>query len=176
MSQDPFIGAIFLFAGNFAPRGFALCNGQIMSIAQNTALFSILGTTYGGNGQTTFGLPDLRGRAAVSAGQGPGLPNYDLGQVSGNNQVTLTIGQMPAHNHLVAGNTNGDTPAVNNTFVANDTRASPVYNNYAAASDGSKLNPQSISITGGSQPVDISNPTLAINYIIAINGIFPSRN
>ena len=96
---SPFIGQITLFAGNFAPRGWAFCNGQLLSIAQNTALFSILGTTYGGNGQTTFALPDLRGRVPVHAGQGPGLSNYDLGQQGGAESVTLTTAQMPAHTH-----------------------------------------------------------------------------
>src|SRR6478672_10112699 len=97
--SEPFLAEIIMFAGNFAPRGWAFCQGQILSIAQNTALFSLLGTTYGGNGQTTFALPDLRGRVPVGTGQGPGLSNYDLGQVSGSESVTLTVSQMPAHNH-----------------------------------------------------------------------------
>src|SRR5438045_7604430 len=100
--SEGFIGEIRMFGGNFAPKGYQLCNGQILPIAQNTALFSILGTTYGGNGQTTFGLPDLRGRAPVSAGQGPGLPNYDLGTQTGSPTTTLTTGQMPTHSHTVA--------------------------------------------------------------------------
>src|SRR3954468_23228168 len=99
--SEPFLGEIRMFGGNFAPRGWAFCNGQILSIAQNTALFSLLGTTYGGNGQTTFGLPDLRGRVAVSAGQGPGLSNYSLGELAGSESVTLTSANMPAHNHSV---------------------------------------------------------------------------
>jgi microcystin-dependent protein len=102
--SEPFIGQIMLFGGNFAPVGWALCNGQLMSIAQNTALFPILGTTYGGNGTTTFALPDLRGRAAVGFGQGPGLSNYDLGQSTGSEMVTLTVAQIPAHSHPVAAN------------------------------------------------------------------------
>src|SRR5688500_15190919 len=96
------IGEIRLFAGNFAPRSWAFCSGQILSIAQNTALFSILGTTYGGNGQTTFALPDLRGRVPLSPGQGPGLPNYTLGQMSGETTHTLTQSEMPTHNHTAA--------------------------------------------------------------------------
>src|SRR5687768_7076897 len=99
--SEPFIGQIILFGGNFAIRGYALCNGQLLSIAQNTALFSILGTTYGGNGQTTFALPDLRGRAPLHWGQGPGLPNVSLGEVGGSTTQTLTVNQMPAHSHLV---------------------------------------------------------------------------
>src|SRR5213083_190033 len=101
MAQDPILGCIFMFAGNFAPRGYALCQGQLLSIAQNTALFSILGTTYGGNGQTTFGLPDLRGRAPVGQGQAPGLNNVQLGESGGIQSASLTINNMPAHNHAV---------------------------------------------------------------------------
>src|SRR5215510_5189967 len=97
--SEPFLGEIIMFGGNFAPRGWALCNGQILSIAQNTALFSILGTTYGGNGQTTFGLPDFRGRVPVSQGAGPGLSSYDLGEMPATESTTLLINQMPAHTH-----------------------------------------------------------------------------
>src|SRR5688572_5350285 len=100
--SEPFIGEIIMFAGNFAPRGWAFCSGQLLSIAQNTALFSILGTTYGGNGQTTFALPDLRGRCPVHQGQGPGLSNYSLGQVGGTESVTLIASQLPPHSHTVA--------------------------------------------------------------------------
>src|SRR5439155_18983562 len=100
--SEPFLGEIRLFGFNFAPRGWAFCQGQLLPIAQNTALFSLLGTTYGGNGQTTFALPDLRGRVAVGFGQGPGLSNIDLGQVSGAETATLTQAQMPAHGHLAS--------------------------------------------------------------------------
>src|SRR5689334_10336146 len=109
MSTEPFIGSIVLFAGNFEPRGWAFCQGQLLSIAQNTALFSILGTTYGGNGQTTFALPDLRGRAPVGQGQGPGLPLVQLGQQGGANTVTLTVPNLPAHNHLINCDNSGQT-------------------------------------------------------------------
>src|SRR5688572_15936308 len=98
--SEPFLAQIMMFGGNFAPRGWALCNGQILSIAQNTALFSILGTTYGGNGQTTFALPDLRGRVPIHPGQGPGLSSYSLGQSAGTETVTLTINEMPTHLHM----------------------------------------------------------------------------
>jgi microcystin-dependent protein len=100
-ASDPFLAEIMIFGGNFAPRGWAFCDGQIMSIAQNTALFSLLGTTFGGNGQTTFALPDLRGRVPLHAGSGPGLSNYSLGEMGGQQSVTLTTSQMPAHNHPV---------------------------------------------------------------------------
>src|SRR4051812_32253713 len=105
MSTEPFIGEIKLLGFNFAPRGYMTCQGQILSIAQNTALFSLLGTTYGGNGQTTFGLPDLQGRFPLSQGQGPGLPPYNMGQVAGTTNVTLTINQMPIHNHVAVSQT-----------------------------------------------------------------------
>src|SRR5215831_10605748 len=99
--SEPFVAQIQIFAFNFAPRGWAFCNGQILSIAQNTALFSLLGTTYGGNGQTTFALPDLRGRVPLSSGLGPGLSNYDFGEMAGTETVTLITNQMPVHNHAV---------------------------------------------------------------------------
>src|SRR5690349_18074792 len=109
--SEPFIAEIVLFAGNFAPKNWAFCQSQILSIAQNTALFALLGTTYGGNGQTTFALPDFRGRVAVGTGQGPGLASIDLGEMSGTSSVTLTTATMPAHNHVLTGTIN---PQVNN--------------------------------------------------------------
>src|SRR5438067_3503009 len=121
-----------MFAGNFAPKNWAFCAGQILPIAQNTALFSLIGTTFGGNGQTTFALPDLRGRYPIGAGQGPGLANYDLGQVGGTENITLTIGNMPAHSHTVKPNAVKDDPNVGNpqnTLPANGS----FYNNGAAS-------------------------------------------
>jgi microcystin-dependent protein len=166
--SEPFIGSIVLFAGNFAPRGWAFCNGQILSIAQNTALFSILGTTYGGNGQTTFALPDLRGRVPVSQGQGPGLSNYSLGETAGVESVTLLQQQMPTHTHT--------QPASNGQQTTNRPNgAVPAQGGvYASAGDGSALDPTSPA--GGSQPHENRPPYLALNYIIALEGIFPSRN
>ena len=175
MASEPILGCIFLFAGNFAPRGYALCQGQILSIAQNTALFSILGTTYGGNGQTTFALPDLRGRAPIGAGQGPGLPNYTLGEVTGSNSVTLTINQLPAHNHLINASQAADTTNPTNAFFGNDSRGTPV-NIYNSTSDGSVMNQAVVGPAGANQPISIQNPILTLNYIIATQGIFPSRN
>src|SRR5579872_6318106 len=107
MASQPYLGAIFLFAGNFAPRGYLLCQGQILSISQNAALFSILGTTYGGNGTTTFALPDLRGRAPIGEGNGPGLNPVSLGQASGSNSVSILSNNMPIHNHLIGVSTAG---------------------------------------------------------------------
>ena|SRR5438128_8975221 len=168
---SPFIGQITLFAGNFAPRGWAFCNGQLLSIAQNTALFSILGTTYGGNGQTTFALPDLRGRVPVHAGQGPGLSNYDLGQQGGAESVTLTTAQMPAHTHPA--NANDSAATTNRPGGGVPARGG----SYADAPDGSTtLDPAAVGSAGGDQPHTNVQPYTTLNYIIAIEGIFPSRN
>jgi microcystin-dependent protein len=179
MSAEPFLASIALFAGNFAPRGWAFCAGQIMSIAQNTALFSLLGTTYGGNGQTTFALPDLRGRAPIGAGLGPGLSNVDLGQAGGTQNVTLLNSNMPMHNHsLNASSTAAAVGAPGSTVVLGDSGTSqsgglPVY--IAAAPDVALL-PGSIGFTGNNIPFSVESPYLGINYIIALEGIFPSRN
>jgi microcystin-dependent protein len=171
--SEPFIGMIVMFAGNFAPRGWAFCQGQILSIAQNTALFSILGTTYGGNGQTTFALPDLRSRVPAGQGQGPGLSSYSLGQQSGSETVTLIQTQMPAHGHFVACSsddaTSGD-PSLN--FPS----AFPQKIYSSAATPGKTMNTAMIAQTGGSQPHNNIQPYLCINFIIALEGIFPSRN
>jgi microcystin-dependent protein len=169
--SEPFLGEIRIFPYNFAPRSWAFCNGQILSIAQNTALFSLLGTTYGGNGTTTFALPDLRGRVAISSGQGPGLSNYDLGQVGGTESVTLTQNQMPGHSHLASVNNGAATTTrPNNQVPAQSTPA------YAAAGDGSTFNPAFIQNTGGGQPHGNVQPFLTLNFCIALEGIFPSRN
>lgn len=177
--MDEFIGVIKIFAGNFAPRGWAFCNGQLVSINQNQALFAILGTTYGGNGQTTFALPDLRGRAPIHFGQGPGLSNLSLGQVGGVENVTLNINQIPAHNHpLNVNDANATVHKPTNTTVV----AAPVDVNtdpasgYSAVAPNTQLAANSIGVAGGSQPHENRPPYLAINYIICLEGIFPSRN
>ncbi|GEO10041.1 phage tail protein [Segetibacter aerophilus] len=175
---EPFIGQITLFAGTFAPRGWAFCQGQILSIAQNTALFSILGTTYGGNGQTTFALPDLRGRVPVGPGQGPGLSNYSLGQQSGSESVTLTVGNMPSHNHpLAASTSDGDASSPTNNYnaVTIDPSTLNSMNTYKTAAN-TNMNPAAIGQAGGNQPHQNMQPYTCINYIIALEGIFPSRN
>jgi microcystin-dependent protein len=176
--SDPFIGEIIMFGGNFAPRGWAFCNGQLLPIAQNTALFSILGTTYGGDGKTTFALPDLRGRVAISPGQGPGLSNYQLGQAGGTESVTLTTAQIPAHNHLLAANSSaGDqsSPLGNFPAAVNDPGAGSQSNGYSATSNGTMAGTASTP-AGGSQPHTNIEPFLCVNFIIALEGIFPSRN
>lgn len=189
--MDPLLGSIILFAGNFAPRGWALCSGQLLPINQYTALYAILGTTYGGNGTSTFALPNLLGRMAIGAGQGNGLPTIMLGEMAGVNATTLTINNMPAHNHtatsaltLKASNALADvvTPVAGNAFgVAKDINTDKVAI-YSTGTPNVDLNAASGAVTttvqvqGGSQAVDIRNPFLGLNYIIALVGVFPSRD
>jgi Microcystin-dependent protein len=142
-----------------------------MSIAQNSALFSLLGTTYGGNGQTTFALPDLRGRVAVSSGQGPGLQNYSLGEVAGSESITLISTQMPAHTHLVGASTGSAQATPDNAFPGSDT-STQIYDLAASTT----MNPQMIQPAGGSQPHENRQPYLVLNYIIALQGVYPSRS
>ena len=172
---EPFIGQIIQVGFDFAPRGYAFCSGQQLSIAQNTALFSLLGTQFGGNGQTTFGLPDLRGRVAIHQGTGPGLSSYTMGQASGTENVTLLSTQMPAHNHLMSTtNVAGAVPTPGGNFVAPSSDSA--LSSFRPTSDGSTLNPQAIGLAGGNQPHPNMQPYLVINFCIALQGIFPSRN
>ncbi|MCF6406968.1 tail fiber protein [Chitinophaga filiformis] len=197
--DTPLMAAIILFAGNFAPRSWALCWGQILSIAQNTALFSLLGTTFGGNGQTTFALPDLRGRFPLGTGQGPGLPYVNLGEMAGTPTTTLLVSNMPAHNHTgtiaSASVAQAATAAAGTTATPGSTvvpallptigggpSAQPI-KGYGVPDNTTYLAPTTnvtgtvnIGIAGGSQPFSIMNPYLGMNYIIATEGIFPSRN
>jgi microcystin-dependent protein len=178
--DSPYIGSIVLFAGNFAPRGWMLCQGQLLSIAQNTALFSILGTTYGGNGTSTFALPDLRGRVPISQGQGPGLSDYVLGETIGTENVTLLSTEMPAHIHNVMVSTGqADSATANNNYLANSVGSlagdAVTVNTYNGTPNG-LLGGGSISPSGGNLPHANMQPSLCINYIIAIVGLFPSRN
>ena len=183
MPENPFIGELMLFAGNFAPRGYALCNGQILSIAQNTALFSILGTTYGGNGQTTFALPDLRGRITVGQGQGPGLSPYNLGEIGGQEAHTLTTGEMPSHTHPVNAVANGqaggtNVPAVTTLLATAYSAATgnPLVPIYSSASPTLTMSGQAVGAAGGNQPHENRMPFLTVNWCIALTGVFPSRN
>ncbi|HEY5406476.1 MAG TPA: tail fiber protein [Ginsengibacter sp.] len=172
--MDPLLASIIIFAGNFAPRGFLLCQGQILSISQNTALFSLLGTTYGGNGTTTFALPDLRGRVPIQQGQGPGLSNYVLGEASGSENTTLLITNLPQHNHPLIGTSEaGSTSDPTGAFLGNTGALDPEYN---TSGTHVQMNAAAIGLTGGSQPINNIQPYLAINYIIATSGVFPSRN
>jgi microcystin-dependent protein len=168
--MDPFIGQIILFGGNFAPRGWAFCHGQLLPIAQWNALFSILGTTYGGDGRTTFGLPDLRGRVAVSQGTGPGLPPVSLGQKYGRTQVNVTAANLPNAPVRIPSSeddASGDEP----DGLAMAISETPLYG--PASASGSMA---AGTLQGGNQPLNIAPPTLGLNYIIAMQGTYPSRS
>lgn len=175
----PFIAEIKLFGFTYAPRNYAQCNGQLLSISQNTALFSLVGTTYGGNGTTNFALPDLRGRVPISRGQGPGTSNYTQGQQTGVETVTLLTTQLPAHTHQFFGSTAPATrrPVVGGTF-ADDQVADVDYlaPNNAPSSNYVTLNAASLAPQGGNQPHSNLQPYLVSLYCIALFGIFPSRN
>ena len=175
--MEPFIAQIMLFGGNFAPRGWAFCDGQLLPISSNSALFSIIGTAFGGDGRNTFALPDLRGRVPMHAGSGPGLTPRQIGQSVGVEHVTLVESQMPNHNHeiLVASATAandraaGDAIGRSNLYVDNNPSDPSTQPSIA-------LNARTVSNAGGSQQHENMQPTLCINYIIALQGIFPSRN
>lgn len=177
--SNPFLGEIRMFAGNFNPRGWAFCKGQLLPISQNDALYALIGTTYGGDGQETFGLPDLQGRLPINQGQGPGLSNYIIGQKGGTESVTLTIQQMPAHSHTLSATTTvGNQPAPTNTsFPATLLGTAELYAVPGAnpLKQGA-MNNNSISAVGGNQPHENRMPALVINFIIALEGVFPSRN
>ncbi|SIO05922.1 Microcystin-dependent protein [Singulisphaera sp. GP187] len=171
---NPFLGQILAVPYNFAPRGWALCNGQILPISQNTALFSLLGTTYGGNGQSTFALPDLRGRVPINAGQGPGLSDYSMGEADGSEAVTLPLAGLPSHSHGAVG------------FARRGRASSPAGAAWAASSAGdttytggaganAPMSPVSTSVAGSDQGHENRQPYLALNFIIALQGIFPAR-
>ena len=169
---QPFLGEIRIFAGNFAPKGYALCQGQIISIQQNTALFALLGTQYGGNGTTTYALPNLASRTPLGQGQGPGLSDYIVGEETGTETVTLLNAEMPAHNHtLQVDNTAANRSNASGAMLA--VAKDPIY---AAAPPSAQLNPQSVSVTGQNFPHPNMQPYLALNFIIALVGIFPARN
>jgi len=176
---DPFIGEIRMFGGNFAPSGWALCNGQLLSISQNSALFSILGTSFGGNGQTTFGLPDLRSRVPIQQGQGVGLSPYDVGQQGGSEQVTLLQTQMPAHNHMVTATSDSaaaDAASGNLLATPSAGRGQTPPQIYGAATGAAvTMGPTMIAPSGGSQPHENIQPYLCVTFIIALQGIYPSR-
>lgn len=170
--MEPYMSQIQAFGFDFAPQGWATCSGQAMAIAQNQALFSLLGTTYGGNGITTFNLPDLRGRTIRHYGTGPGLPNIPLGQVGGTETVTLNTSNIPAHTHNVAVGVittdgNGSDPK---------TRLAACANTYTEAAGGGVLGGVTEATVGQNQPMQIREPFLVVNICIATQGIFPSRN
>lgn len=177
-ATEPFVGEIILFAGNFAPRNYAFCSGQLLSITQNTALFSILGTTYGGNGTTTFALPDLRDRMPIHLGQGPGLSSRVIGQTGGASSVTLTVAQIPAHAHaLTASGTPGDSASPSATRASvSGARSIETETWKASPSATVTMAPDALGNTGSGQPHENHSPYLGVNYCIALFGIFPSRN
>ncbi|MBI1407811.1 MAG: phage tail protein [Caulobacter sp.] len=159
-----------------------LCAGQLLSIANYSALFSLIGTTYGGNGTTTFGLPDLRGRVLVGQGQGPGLSDYAMGEMTGSQTVTLLSTNMPQHNHMLnASGVAGTSASPQNNFLAltngfDPGSGNPVTVDVYATSANTTMNPMAVGLAGGSQPFSILQPLLTVNFCIAVEGIFPSRN
>lgn len=172
-AQERYLGSISLVSYEFAQKGTAECNGQLLPIQQNTALFSLLGTFYGGDGIRTFALPDLRGRFAIGQGQGPGLSNYNTGDRGGVESVTLTIQQIPAHTHQAfAASTSGNTVDPTNAYWAQ----APRLTLYSAATNLTPMNIGATGATGGSQPHQNQKPYLALNYVIWLQGVFPSRN
>jgi microcystin-dependent protein len=194
--DEPYLAMICVFGFNFAPTGWALCNGALLSIAQNSAVFSLVGVTYGGNGQTTFAIPDLRGRVPVGIGQSPGLSQYDWGQMGGVESVTLTTSQIPMHTHAMTHTltaapkastqaATSNVPAAINVPAALPTIGAGVntftVNGYNTAPDVTLL-PADVSgsivagVSGGSQPHSILQPYLAVNYCLAMQGIYPSRS
>lgn len=171
--SEPFIGEVRIWAGNFAPRSWAFCNGQVLPISQNTALFSLLGTTYGGDGRSTFALPDLQGRAPMQPGTGPGLTSRQLGEKGGVETVTLTTAQLPAHNHnWAAQSRRGDLADPAGRSLA---RASSG-NAYHAPGNPVQMASNAIGEAGGSSPHNNMQPYLALSFIIALQGIYPSRS
>jgi microcystin-dependent protein len=169
---NPYLGEIRIFPYNFAPSGWAICEGQVLSISQNTALFALIGTFYGGNGTSTFALPDLRGRVPLGQGQGVGLSSFTVGQVGGVEDVTLITSQIPAHNHPVtASEHKGTSHDAGGNVLALGTK-----HEFATAPDGTIMNAAMISPTGGGAPHENHQPYLALTPCIALQGIFPSRN
>jgi microcystin-dependent protein len=177
---DPFIGEIRMFGFNYAPRNWMQCNGAVIAISQNTALFAILGTQFGGDGRTNFGIPNLQGRAAIGAGTGPGLTPQSVGQTGGTPTVMLTTSELPAHNHVLnAGQLNPPNANQNvaiPTSAARLGRSSPNNTYTAPTTPNTQMIASSISSTGGGAGHENMQPYLAMNYCIAVAGIFPSRN
>jgi microcystin-dependent protein len=186
--MDPYLGCVIIFGGSFEINGFATCSGQLLAISQNTALFSLLGTSYGGNGTSTFALPDLRGRTAIQQGQGPGLSEYVQGEEIGQEAITMLNSNMPIHNHLLNAFNGATTATATNspagTLLAEGPKSgggigakSPNYY-LSGGMPNVTMNPLAISVNpgGGSTPFSVMQPYLAITHLIAMNGIFPARN
>jgi microcystin-dependent protein len=171
----PFVGEIRIFAGNFPPRNWAFCNGQLLAISQNTALFSLLGTTYGGNGTSNFALPNLQGCAPMHAGQGPGLTDRVLGELSGSPTVTLLTTEVPQHSHTY---TAGSGSRGNVAAITGNVNSDAAFqtNIYGPTADSTLMSPTMLTPLPASQPHENMQPYLALNFIIALAGIFPARN
>ncbi len=181
--SNPFVAEIRIFTGNFAPTGWAQCNGQLIPISQNTALFSLLGTTYGGDGKSTFALPNLQGAAPMQAGQGPGLSLRDLGETAGEQSVTLINTEMPQHNHILSATTTTGTTAVSNSNQlalasagGGKQGAASVVNYYSTNNPTTQLSPNGMSVAGGNLPHNNMMPYLGLTFIIALQGVFPARS
>jgi microcystin-dependent protein len=177
--SDQFVAEIRIFPFNFAPTGWALCNGQLLPISQNTALFSLLGTTYGGDGKSTFALPDMQGNTPMQQGQGSGLSLRDLGEVAGEQNVTLLQTEMPAHNHGAMADGPGNTPLaspVSNAWASGLKGAASLYTPSGTQNNDVAMNPATaLSVTGSSLPHNNMMPFLTLNFCIALQGIFPAR-
>jgi microcystin-dependent protein len=173
--SNPFVAEIRIFTGNFAPKGWALCDGQLLPISQNTALFSLLGTTYGGDGKSNFALPNLQGSAPMQAGQGPGLSLRDLGEIGGEQAVTLLQTEMPMHSHtVVAAAGTGQASPVGNAWGSGAKGFGNVYS--PSGANNVPMNPLATSPAGGSQPHNNMMPFLGLTFIIALQGVFPARS
>lgn len=171
--SEPFVGEVKMFAGNFAPRGWAFCDGQLLAVSQNNALFSLLGTIYGGDGRTTFALPDLRGRIPIHAGSGPGLTPRKIGATGGAENVTLTANQLPSHTHPLQGTDDlGNTPNPSGNVSARSTSVDA----YIGDAPSTNLSTSAVSSVGGSQSHANLQPFLCIHFIVALFGIYPSRH
>jgi microcystin-dependent protein len=169
--STPYIGQIKIFAGNFPPRDWVFCDGRLLSISENDALFALIGTTYGGDGQVTFGVPDLRGRLAINQGPGPGLSSYSMGQALGSETVTLTQAQLPVHTHAVtANNASGGVTPNGLTWAVSSQQA------YGPSASLQTMNPASVMASGGNQPHNNMMPNLAVNFILSLFGIFPPQS
>ncbi|MEA2301264.1 MAG: hypothetical protein QOE44_1799 [Solirubrobacteraceae bacterium] len=176
---DPFVAEIRIFPFNFAPTGWATCDGQLLPISQNTALFSLLGTSYGGDGRSTFGLPDLQGRVPVSQGQGPGLSSYAVGEALGSDTVTLLDGEMPAHSHVLSAEDpsiqGADQSAPSSTSVLAASTGGFAYQPNASTQPV-QMNPAAVATLGGSQPHNSLQPYLTLTFCIALQGVYPPRS
>ncbi|OCT16327.1 phage tail protein [Paenibacillus pectinilyticus] len=175
MSSTPFVGEICIFPFNFVPKGWAACNGQLLPLSQNTALFSLLGTTYGGDGRTTFALPNLQGMVPMQAGQGPGLSLYDLGQTSGTDTVTLLPSEIPAHSHTLQYGTGGGTQESPSGQIWKDTAGRRSGLAYTTPGNPVQMSGNSLIPVGGNQPHNNMQPYLTLNFCIALQGIYPPR-